>query len=223
MLIQSNNIFPKPTTPFCVGIAFRWKVSLTLSQCNEIWRGEQIDNCEQICSSYCKTLSKHITRNFEKWEKWKRTLSGKKPLCPPASFYNQLSVHLVRCYNKLHADYLGHEKHIWVFILNLVKNPRHTINSSLTWGGGGGGVGRKTVLMQHYLWRDSVWTQLHHDSCFVREGGFFCVCSHRPLPQEAVWERNARNYSTQGKRFRLNKVKMSKLMFWKIIRQSKVS
>ena len=21
-------------------------------QCNEIWRGEQTDNCEQICSSY---------------------------------------------------------------------------------------------------------------------------------------------------------------------------
>ena len=29
-----------------------WKVYLTLSQGNEIWRGEQIDNCGQICFSY---------------------------------------------------------------------------------------------------------------------------------------------------------------------------
>ena len=29
-----------------------WKVYLTLSRGNEIWRGEQIDKSEQICSSY---------------------------------------------------------------------------------------------------------------------------------------------------------------------------
>ena len=41
-----------------------WKVFLTLSQCNAIWRGEQIDNSEQICSSYFTNFWTIFDNNF---------------------------------------------------------------------------------------------------------------------------------------------------------------
>ena len=56
--IKKIGSFPVP--PF--QIQFR-KVYLTLSLCNEIWRGEQIDNSEQICSSYFAALHHAFSRN----------------------------------------------------------------------------------------------------------------------------------------------------------------